>query len=169
MFSYFYPDLYVDDIFSVPYETLLERGKTALLFDIDNTVVPYSVKRPAAEHTDLFASLEGMGFSVCILSNGRERRVSAFMEGLPYHYIYRSRKPLLSGVNKALGLCGATPERAVIIGDQIFTDILAGKRGKVYTVLVKPISKKEELLVALKRIPERFVLNEYEKQRLRLG
>jgi len=167
MLSYFYPDLYVDDIYSIPYNTLLGQGKNALIFDIDNTIVPHFVKQPDEKHIALFASLKEMGFSICILSNGRKKRVIEFMKGLAYHYIYRARKPFLSGLTEALRACGATSGSAVIIGDQIFTDILAGKRGKVYTVLVKPVSKKDELWVMFKRPAERLIINEYEKEKRR--
>jgi len=166
VFSFLYPDLYAPDVYSIPYESLLSKGINALLFDIDNTLQPHFIHEPDKRLIALFETLTGMGFKICVLSNGGKKRVTRFMESLPYHYVCRARKPLLYGINKALRLCGADPRRAAVAGDQIFTDILVGKRKKVYTILVKPVSQKDEFLVRLKRGAEGIIINEYKKQRL---
>ena len=44
-----------------------------------------------------------------------------------------------------------------VIGDQIFTDILGGKRMNLYTILVEPISKREFFGTKIMRILEKIV------------
>ncbi|MDR1689108.1 MAG: YqeG family HAD IIIA-type phosphatase [Clostridiales bacterium] len=165
MFKYLYPDLYVPSIYEIPYAKLLKRNINTLFFDVDNTLLPHYVPRFEAGFISFLAEISQMGFEICILSNGSKKRVELLMENLPYKYVYRACKPLLYGINKALAVTGASFSRCAVIGDQIFTDILVGKRKKVYTVLVEPVSKKDELIVRIKRGAENLVINEYKKSR----
>lgn len=169
MFSYLYPNLYVESVYSIPYESLLQKNINTILFDIDNTLLPHYIPQPDENLKSLLKSLNAMGFKICILSNGSENRVRLFMDSLPYEFIYRACKPLLYGINRALSLLGSRPENTAVAGDQIFTDILVGKRKKVYTILVKPVSEKDEFIVRLKRGAEGIIINEYKKRGLHLN
>ncbi|MFN3283017.1 MAG: HAD hydrolase-like protein, partial [Pseudothermotoga sp.] len=50
------------------------------------------------------------------------------------------------------------PNRVVMIGDQIFTDVLAGNWLGVYTIKVKPLSNKEFIGTKILRVFERVIL-----------
>lgn len=50
-------------------------------------------------------------------------------------------KPRPYGFLHAMKLLGAKPEETVVIGDQLFTDILGGNRLGMTTVLVKPLGR----------------------------
>ena len=54
-------------------------------------------------------------------------------------------------------------EETIFIGDQLFTDILGAKRAGIYAILVKPIDKKEEIQIVIKRFFENIVLLSYKK------
>lgn len=164
VFSCFYPDFYEESVYSIPYDKLLKKNIKTLIFDVDNTLMPHYIPSPDSKLIRLINRLKKQGFKICILSNGSKGRVEIFVQHLSVDYIYRAKKPLLSGINRALEITGALPEEACIIGDQLFTDILVGKRKKVYTVLVKPISERDEWFVKWKRIPERFILNSFRKR-----
>ena len=47
---------------------------------------------------------------------------------------------------------------------QIFTDIWGARRLGIYSILVQPINKKEEIQIVLKRIPEKWILHQYRKR-----
>ena len=56
------------------------------------------------------------------------------------------------------------PEKTAIIGDQVFTDVLAGRfAGLGLTVLVKPIKDKTSLFFRFKRFLEKPVLKAFIK------
>jgi len=165
MFRYLYPDEYASSIFDIPYNNLRLNGTTNILLDIDNTTAPVSAERPGTELVYFFYKLRDMGFKICILSNGSRKRVEIFAEAFGVPYVAKARKPFSRGVGMALELLSAKHSNAVIIGDQIFTDILCGKRAKIRTVLVKPISPAEEWFVKLKRVFEKPVLAEYFRER----
>ena len=57
---------------------------------------------------------------------------------------------------------GAKKENTVLIGDQIFTDVYAGKRAGLLTVMVDPIEAKETPFFGVKRRLEKIVLKDYD-------
>ena len=59
---------------------------------------------------------------------------------------------------------GTTIRNTVSIGDQVFTDVFGSNRAGLYSILVKPIAKKEEIQIVLKRYLERVVLFFYKRQ-----
>ncbi len=57
-----------------------------------------------------------------------------------------------------------TPDTTIFIGDQIFTDIWGAKKAGIYSILVKPIDKKEEIQIVLKRYLEKPILYFYQRK-----
>ena len=80
-------------------------------------------------------------------------------------YIYKAGKPKHKGYEAAMKLIGTTKEQTMSIGDQIFTDMWGANRAGIYTILVKPIGKKEEIQIVLKRHLEKIVLHSYRKNK----
>ena len=59
---------------------------------------------------------------------------------------------------------GTKPENTAIIGDQVFTDVLAGRNaGLVCALLVKPIKDKTNLFFRTKRLMEVPILKKYRR------
>ena len=58
---------------------------------------------------------------------------------------------------------GADRDNTVLIGDQIFTDILGGKRAKILTILVDPIKEVDTAFFKFNRYFERKVIKDYER------
>ena len=52
------PDVYQKSIYTINYNKLKSNGIKCLLFDLDNTLVPYSIKRPTDKVIELFNSLK---------------------------------------------------------------------------------------------------------------
>jgi HAD superfamily phosphatase (TIGR01668 family) len=52
-------------------------------------------------------------------------------------------KPAPIAVNIALAQTGVPREQTVIVGDQLFTDIVAGNLAGVRTILVRPQSRED--------------------------
>ena len=53
-----------------------------------------------------------------------------------------------------------------MIGDQIITDILAGNRFHIYTILVDPMGEKDLMITGLNRKLEARIIKKYEKRGL---
>ncbi|MBQ8799052.1 MAG: YqeG family HAD IIIA-type phosphatase [Lachnospiraceae bacterium] len=164
MFKKLYPKEEWDSAYAPEYERLYENGFRGIIFDIDNTLVEHGV--PANDKAiALVDKLRRMGFSVCFLSNNDKPRVSEFCKPMDAVYIYKAGKPKYKGYEAAMKLIGTTKAQTVSVGDQIFTDMWGANRAGIYTVLVKPVGKKEELQIVLKRYLEKIVLFFYRKSK----
>lgn len=164
MFQNLYPKEECDSTYSLDYERLYEQGYRGIIFDIDNTMVEHGA--PATEEAvALVARLRKRGFSVCFLSNNDKQRVSEFCKPMDALYIYKAGKPKFSGYEDAMKILGTTKEQTVSIGDQIFTDMWGANRAGIHTILVKPIDKKEEIQIVLKRYLEKPILWAYRKKK----
>ena len=169
MFRYFFPDSYAKDVSDVQYGDLKSNGIVNLLFDIDNTLSPVAVPEPDVKTIDLIARLKDMGFNICLLSNGGYKRAARFAAPLGVPFVAKAGKPASKGLNNALGAIDAITANTAVIGDQIFTDILCGKRNNIYAALVRPVSGHEQWYIKLKRVLEAPVLTRYfKKQRAAL-
>jgi len=163
MFNRFYPKEHYLSVYDIDYESLWARGFRGLVFDIDNTLAVFDEPLPSNEILKLLKKLQSMGFKPCLFSNNSKARVKAFNKPLALPAIHKAGKPQKKGFRKALSLLKMPRKKAVVIGDQLFTDVWGGNRCGIHTILVEPIAKRDEWTVKLKRALEKFVKNRYIK------
>ena len=63
------PDMYQKSIYTVDYQKLMDRGVKCVLFDLDNTLVPFHIKHSNDKIAELFNNLREKGLKVIIFSN----------------------------------------------------------------------------------------------------
>ncbi len=163
MFQKFYPSEYYTSTYVIDFTEYYKKGYRGILFDIDNTLVPHNA--PATEEAiRLIHRLKEIGFGICLVSNNKEPRVAEFNKPLDVKYIYKAGKPKRSGYQKAMQLLGTDTTNTLFVGDQLFTDLWGANNAGITSLLVKPIDKKEEIQIILKRIPEKWILHFYLKK-----
>lgn len=145
----FVPDIYQKSIYHIDYEKLLDNGITCILFDLDNTCVPYKDKEPNRKLVNLFEDLKDKGFKLIIFSNATKRRISPFKKVLNVDCLARAGKPRRRSFLKVLKLFNLKLSEVAIIGDQLFKDILGGNKVGITTVLVNPMSKDDMFFTKL--------------------
>lgn len=129
-----------DSIYDIDTDALVRRGVTLLLADLDNTIAPYSVSMPTDEMRAWKGSLENCGITLFILSNSHKpNRVRTFAEALNVPFLGRAGKPKAAGFHRAMTQMGRTAAQSVMVGDQIFTDVLGAKNAGMPVLLVRPI------------------------------
>ena len=135
----FSPKRYVASVDRIDLDTLWADGKRAILLDRDNTLVPRDTERvPAAVSTWLEAA-HAKGFKLCMVSNNWHRdQVMASARELGLEAISHAMKPAPFALKAGLKRLGATANEAVLIGDQLYTDVWSGNLAGVDTILVKP-------------------------------
>ena len=164
MFKTFYPDEYVESSYELDYQAYYDAGYRAVLFDIDNTLVPHGA--PADERAvKLFETIRSTGLKACLISNNKLGRVKSFADAVGAFYVEDAHKPSRKGYQRGMQEMGTTTENTLFVGDQLFTDVWGAKRTGLKSILVKPINPKEEIQIVLKRIPERLILHFYRKSR----
>lgn len=164
MFERLYPDEYYESAYEIPYEELYKKGYRAIIYDIDNTLVPHGA--PAdARSIELFKRLKDIGYTCTLLSNNKKERVDMFNKDVQVYTIWKAGKPSPSGYLKACEMMGRTPDETLSVGDQIFTDVWGAKRAGIRSLMVRFIDPREEIQIILKRRLEFFVLKEYRKKK----
>ena len=118
---------------------LKERGISLLLMDLDNTVSPYKINTPTPEILDWAGKMKKAGITLFIVSNNRGDRPEIFSRALDVQFINRAGKPGCSGVMRAISAAGIEKRETALVGDQVYTDILAANRAGITGILVEPI------------------------------
>lgn len=162
MLECFYPKVYLDSTYEINFEQYYKDGYRAIIFDIDNTLVPHGA--PADERAiALFKRLHQLGYQTLMLSNNKEPRVKMFCDAVDAEYIYKAGKPDPTKYLEAMKRMESDVGNTLFVGDQIFTDVWGANRAGIYSILVKPIHPKEEIQIVLKRYLEKIVLFWYKK------
>lgn len=120
-------------------EQFLHRGIRLIMLDFDNTIVPYTTDIPEER---MLAWLDGMkqsGLQLCVVSNSKHSRVKRFCEKYGLDCITHAKKPFSKGIRQCLNRYRMDAASAVLVGDQIFTDVLGANSAGVFSVLVKAI------------------------------
>ena len=163
MFEGFYPDFYFKSVSDISADFFAKNSMRYAILDIDNTLVSYKTERADERAKAFLSRLSENGIKYVFLSNNHGDRVELFAKDFDADYICDAKKPFTKGVKLAMAKIGANKAETVMIGDQVFTDIYAGKRAGVKTVMVDPIEAKETPFFGFKRYFERIVLKNYKK------
>ena len=158
MLKNFLPNEYVKSIFHITPESLKERGVKGIITDLDNTLVEWDRPDATPEIISWLSTMKAANILVTIVSNNNDERVKVFSEPLGIPYISKARKPLRSPFIRAINTMGIKKEEAVVIGDQLLTDILGGNRKGLYTILVVPVATSDALITKFNRKIERLIM-----------
>lgn len=126
----------------IPVAELKAAGVRLVLVDRDNTCVPRNTKVAPPAVRSWLGELRAAGIRVCMLSNNfHSGQVEASAAELGTDVVHHAMKPFPFAVWAALAKEGVPAEQAVVVGDQLFTDVMAGNLAGVRTILVRPQSR----------------------------
>ena len=159
-----YPNDYFEKIDKITIEYLKKNDIKALILDMDNTLINQNSEMP--ENVLKWAKeIRGQGVKLIIASNSnRKNKLDKISNLLGIEYILFAKKPLKSGLMKAVKLLGENVNNIAVVGDQIFTDIIGGNRCKMYTILVDAIEEKDFWYTAWKRPIENKIKEKIRKR-----
>jgi HAD superfamily phosphatase (TIGR01668 family) len=159
MFHWFHPNLLIDHITELSPARLRELRICSLFLDVDCTLKRYRLEEPLPEIGEWLKTMKAEKIGLCLISNGRGTRIRRFAESVQIPFMASAMKPLPFACNRAVRQMQFDKQSTAIVGDQVFSDLLAGKLAGLFTVLVTPIHPEEEpLFTRLKRPLERLVL-----------
>jgi len=151
-------------ITDIPVGHFAALGKRALILDIDNTLTTHDNPVPGEGVTDWLAAVQAAGVRCILLSNNSAERVAPFAQVLGLGFEAKARKPFAGGCRRACRKMGVPIAETAMIGDQIFTDVLAGRFGGLYTILLDPIEPEHTWFFRLKRRLEQPLLRRFERR-----
>lgn len=153
------PNYLLKNIFCVTPDFVKSNGSNAVIFDIDNTLVGFTVAHPTQQIVEYINNLKSNGIKVAIASNNNRHRVFEFCKSLDVPFVHRACKPLPFSLLKLCKTMGVKAKNTVLVGDQIYTDSLGANLVGMTSVVVDIIDTKETLLFKIKRALEKPVIN----------
>ncbi len=151
------PEKVYESLVHIPWEELYGNGIETALLDFDNTLGPDHATEPEEYSYECVKMIEENGIKCCLVSNAKSGRSAKIAEMLGIPVVTYANKPGTSGIFRAIELMKTTPAKSVMVGDQVFTDVIAGNRAGVRTFMVEKLHKKEIWYVLLKRPFEKLV------------
>ncbi len=159
MFRLVTPHYRVHRVEELTLARLRQWNLCALLLDVDCTLSRYHREEAPPLVAAWVEELRLADIRLCLVSNGRGRRIRHFAQRLRTPCISTAMKPLPWGLRAAMDTIHSLPLETAIVGDQIFADVMAGRLAGIRAILVDPIHPEEEpWFTRLKRLPERAVL-----------
>lgn len=150
------PDISIRKLTDLDLPGLWKSGIRGLLLDADNSLIPYgTMSLPDGYRTWLDDAL-AQGFSIVVLTNNFKRRATLIKRLIGLPVVYGWVKPWPWGMAKAVKELGMPKERILLVGDQLFTDVLGAKVAGLSSALVDPLAAKEHAWTRLMRRLERL-------------
>ena len=135
------PDLFLaDNILSLTPQILLNHQIKGIVLDVDETLVPISMPQVTAELLLWIESIRTVIPQIWLVSNNvSETRIQRIAEALNVPYITGAGKPSRRKLRRALEAMNLPAQNVAMVGDRLFTDVLAGNRLGMFTIIVKPM------------------------------
>lgn len=149
----------LDSLDKVDLEAIAQSGKKLILLDVDNTMLPWRSRDIPQSTRDWLDKGRAHGLNFFVLSNTRHpERLEAITKELGLEFCRDKFKPSTKMYKIALEKFGVRAEDAVMIGDQLLTDILGANRSGIDAVWIRPMEKREFVGTRyLSRNVERFL------------
>ena len=137
------PDLVFESLAQVDIETLKNRGIRCAFLDLDNTVACWKSRYVRFEARKWAQAAKEAGINLYIVTNSTKPRADEVAARLGAGCFKDVRKPGTRRLRIIMRQVGTDASHCVMIGDQLFTDVLAARRLGMLSVLVSPLSRKE--------------------------
>ncbi|WP_107666760.1 YqeG family HAD IIIA-type phosphatase [Cyanothece sp. BG0011] len=134
------PDLILGDtILGLSQDVLDHYHIKGLILDVDETLVP--LKKPhVSEELRLWINQIRRKTPIWLVSNNiSENRIGSIANSLELPYLLGAVKPSRRKLKKAIRAMELPIPQVAMVGDRLFTDVLAGNRLGMFTILVKPM------------------------------
>ena len=156
------PWMRVNSALEIPFEALAAGGVRALLFDLENTLIP-----PGGPFNDEGRTIVDMaksaGLAVAVVSNASASWVAAELTNEAIPFVAPAGKPGRDAFERGCALLGVSPSEAVYVGDQMITDVLGAQRAGLRTILVPPRFEHEGRSARFQRGVSKALLRLYGK------
>ncbi|GAB4366124.1 MAG: YqeG family HAD IIIA-type phosphatase [Elainellaceae cyanobacterium] len=150
------PDLIVNgSILNLTPDVLQQHNLRGLVLDVDQTLVPVSMTEASVELRSWVQMVRPTIDLWLVSNNLSQTRIRRIAESLDLPYILGAQKPSRRKLRQAVNAMELPVEQIGMVGDRLFTDVLAGNRLGMFTILVEPmINPAQE--------PKRYLLRDLE-------
>lgn len=140
----------------IPFERLAADGFRAVLFDLENTLIP-----PGGPFTEegraVVDRARAAGLAVGVVSNASASWVHTELEREGIPFVAPAGKPSPRAFQRGCALLGVSSSETVYAGDQVITDVLGPQRAGLRAILLQPRFAKEAMSSRFQRLVVRAV------------
>ncbi|HHT25134.1 MAG TPA: YqeG family HAD IIIA-type phosphatase [Clostridiaceae bacterium] len=158
------PDYRFKDLLTIDWAEFKAKGIKLVFLDIDNTLAEHGSRQADDYAREAVSLIESFDLPICILSNALSDRITDYAKSLDVPYMAQANKPGTKKILQKIAELNLRPEQTLMVGDQIFTDIWAGKRAGCVTIMVEQRFANEAIQIRFKRKLERFLFKRYENR-----
>ena len=139
-------------IFDLTPQVLREHQIDGLILDVDETLVPFRQKETSVELQEWIREIRA-DIPIWLVSNNiSHSRIGNIANSVDLPFISAAKKPSRRKLKQAATAMNLPVEQIAMVGDRLFTDVLAGNRTGMFTILVEPMI---DPLVAIRSHPIR--------------
>ena len=153
------PDYNLKSIYDIDLEDLKRQGITAMLFDLDSTLMASKSGVYSVEVLEWLDKVRKDFFIAVVSNNKNPLYIEKVKKVSDFPLLFNAAKPETKYVTEFLKHHNVKVENAVLVGDRPLTDVLCGKRLGCKTVLVDSITAdSEKKIVRFVRALERITV-----------
>ena len=140
MINLLQPDLVLGTtIFDLTPQILSQHNINGLILDVDETLVPFKEKEASMELRQWIAEIRKNTPIWLVSNNVSHVRISNIAKSVDLPFIFAARKPSRRKLKEAARAMDLPVSQVAMVGDRLFTDVLAGNRLGMFTILVEPM------------------------------
>lgn len=134
------PDLILGDTILGLTPEILERYQIlGLVLDVDETLVPLKKAHVSNELKQWVDQIRQKTPIWLVSNNVSESRIGRIADSLNLPYLLGAIKPSRRKIRRAIRAMELPVPQVAMVGDRLFTDVLAGNRLGMFTILVEPM------------------------------
>ena len=139
-FAILQPDLILGDtVVNLTREILDHYQLKGLILDVDETLVPLKEREVSVELKEWVETIRTVAKLWLVSNNLSHNRIGNIGKALDVPYLLGAGKPSRRKLRKAIAGMNLPVEQVAMVGDRLFTDVLAGNRLGLFTILVEPM------------------------------
>lgn len=134
------PDLILGEcILGITPELIQAHHLQGAILDVDETLVPLRSAETTPAVRDWINQIKPHATLWLVSNNLNESRIRRIADYLGVPYLSGAGKPSRRKLRQAIAAMDLPTERIAMVGDRLFTDVLAGNRLGLFTILVEPM------------------------------
>jgi uncharacterized protein len=140
------PDLVLQGcVLKLSPELIRSYGLRGMVLDVDDTLVPPWTRDVSPTVLEWLSEIKADVDLWLVSNNIRESRIQRLATTMNLPYIAGAGKPSRRKLRQALTAMDLPFNKVAMVGDRLFTDVLAGNRLGMFTILVDPIVEPTEI------------------------
>jgi uncharacterized protein len=128
-----------DNILKLSPDLIKMHGLKGLILDVDDTLVPTWDREVPVEVLEWLNEMKSVVDLWLVSNNVSHSRIRRIATAMDLPYLLRAGKPSRRKIRQAAESMNLPLEQIAMVGDRVFTDVLAGNRLGMFTILVRPM------------------------------